>query len=330
MNSEALSRSNRILRVAIVLSLLVHLVLGLLFFVTYDELSRLLHVDRHREQAKPQPDEIVTISSSLHLEKRPKPVPVPAPARPAVQPKVVPQPQPVPAPQQVARIARPAAVPRPVEQAPSQVRHELSKQLKTATSEPVITRKAETVSRTPTAEPRTPAPEKVVASVEHPAAAAQPVPPSHSNKLSEEQLAQIQSDMAKTIAQARSQADPLRNVKPEPPAAPKSYRMQMQGMFGPLRRGEGYYYPIKGWHAGGLDWYYVSYEFTWDNGVYETGSVPWPIHFTPAEDPFVNGEIGNLRRTPLPPPPPGYVPPGTLGKALRAYFPNLTFSDSDN
>ncbi len=96
--------------------------------------------------------------------------------------------------------------------------------------------------------------------------------------------------MAKTIAQARSQADPLRNVKPEPPAAPKSYRMQMQGMFGPLRRGEGYYYPIKGWHAGGLDWYYVSYEFTWDNGVYETGSVPWPIHFTPAEDPFVNGE----------------------------------------
>jgi hypothetical protein len=29
----------------------------------------------------------------------------------------------------------------------------------------------------------------------------------------------------------------------------------------------------------------------------------------------------------MPGPPPGFVPPGDLGKALRAYFPNLHFED---
>jgi hypothetical protein len=323
--SRDVGRSNRILRVAVALSLLVHVVLGLLFFVSYDELSRLLHLDRRHAQVKPPPDEIVTISSAIRIEKRPKPVPAQRPAHSQPRSRAEPRPRSVPRPQAVAAVPRAVAVPQPVYRAPSLLRHELAKALPIATSEPAITRRARTVTPTPTAPPRTPAPLKQTAALERPATAGAAAP-SRSSKLSSEQLAQIQNDLAKTIAQARSHADPLRNVKPEPPAAPKEYRLQMHGVFGSLHRGEGQYYPIRGWHSGGLDWYYVSYEFTYADGKYETGSVPWPIHFTPAGDPFVNGYT-NVQ---LPGPPPGFTPPGTLGKALRPFFPNLVFSDSDD
>jgi hypothetical protein len=332
---EAPNRSNRILRVAIVLSLLVHLLGALLYIFSSNELSKLLHLDRRPPHIKPDQDEIVTISSSLHIEKRAKPVPVPPPARAlARRPPVHPR-EPAPsAPERVAQLPQPV-VRQPAYEAPSLLRHELDKQSKAAPNRPTVTRKAERVTQTPTAEPHTPSPQKPspakqVATVEHGQAAAQAEAPSRSSKLSDEQLAQIETDLAKTISQARSRTNPLRNVKPEAPAAPKVYRMQMQGVFGALHRGEGYYYPIKSWRANGLDWYYVSYDFTWENGTYETGSVPWAIHFTPATDPFATNDPSRLRHTPLPPPPVGFVPPGTLGKALRAYFPSLTFSDSDN
>jgi hypothetical protein len=320
------ARSNRILRVAVALSLLVHLVLGLLFFVTYDELSRLLHLDRPHPRPKPPPDEIVTISQAIRFDKRPKPVAARPPAHAAPRPPARPRPQTVPLPQAVAEAPRQVVVRQPVYHAPSLLRHELAKPVPRATTQPAITRKAQQVTQTPTAPPHTPAPEKQIASVQHSAAAAQAAAPSRGSKLSDAQLAQIQNDLARTIAQARSRADPLRNVRPEPPAAPKEYRMQMHGVFGNLHRGQGQYYPVRGWRANGLDWYYVSYEFTYADGTYETGSVPWPIHFSPAGDPFVHGYTD----VQLPPPPPGFVPPGTLGKALRPFFPNLVFSDTDN
>jgi cell division protein FtsN len=322
--SEA-GRSNQILRVAIAVSLLVHLVLGLLFVLTEHELDRLLHVDRPHARPTPPSDEIVTISSALHIEKRAKPVPVRASARSAARrPPAEQQARTASAAQQVAVAPRSVAAPFS-ERAPSRLPHELASETNASTSQPAITRKARTVSQTPTAPPQTPAPEKAVARVEHPAAAARPAAASRSSRLSDAQLAKIEHDLAKTIAQSRAQADPLR-VKPEAPAAPKSYRLQMHGVFGNLHRGQGQYYPVRGWHAGGVDWYYVSYEFTYADGTYETGNVPWPIHFTPGSDPFVNG----LTNVQLPGPPPGFVPSGTLGKALRAYFPNLVFSNSDN
>jgi hypothetical protein len=151
--------------------------------------------------------------------------------------------------------------------------------------------------------------------------------PQHAHRqLSQQQLAAFERDFAKTIAQSRSAVNPLK-VDPNPAAAPKRYRIQLAGLFGRLRHGEGIYYPIKGWRSDGLDYYYVNYEFVWADGTYERGSVPWPIHFAPSVDPFVSADIGMLQRTPLPPPPPGFVPPGDLGKALRPYFPSLQFEE---
>ena len=64
------------------------------------------------------------------------------------------------------------------------------------------------------------------------------------------------------------------------------------------------------------------------DGTSESGSVPWPIHFSPERDPFTHPEIGALHNTPLPPPPPGYVPPPDLGKALRSFFPGYAFNNN--
>ncbi|MFZ1126309.1 MAG: hypothetical protein WAN59_14310, partial [Candidatus Baltobacteraceae bacterium] len=175
--------------------------------------------------------------------------------------------------------------------------------------------------------PRQEPQERHVALVQHPPAVARaPQEPAHSGRYSDEQLAQIQRDLEKTIADARAANDPLRAVPKETPAAPKHFHIQMEGRFGDLRYGEGYYFPIRGWRSGGLDFYYVSYEFTWADGTYETGSVPWPIHFDPARDPFTNPGMGS--HTPLPPPPPGFEPPPNLGKALRPFFPGYTFNSS--
>ena len=116
-------------------------------------------------------------------------------------------------------------------------------------------------------------------------------------------------------------------VSKDPAAAPKRYQLQLRGKLGHLHRGEGIYYPIRGWRAGSLDYYYVAYEYTYPDGRIESGNVPWPIHFAPDIDPFVSADPALLERTRLPAPPPGFVPPGDLGKALRAYFPAMQFED---
>ncbi|GAC1549883.1 MAG: hypothetical protein NVS3B16_23890 [Vulcanimicrobiaceae bacterium] len=121
--------------------------------------------------------------------------------------------------------------------------------------------------------------------------------------------------------------DPLATSARPPPAASTRYRLQIKSKPSDLRRGEGHYVPIKAWHAGGLNYYFVSYAFAYANGSFERGTVPWPVHFAPRDDPFVQPQPARLRRTPLPGPPPGFLPPGTLGRALRGYFPALRFDD---
>jgi hypothetical protein len=120
------------------------------------------------------------------------------------------------------------------------------------------------------------------------------------------------------------------NASRDPARVPEKYRLSMEGKRAKLKRGQGIYFPTRGWRENGLDFYDVSYEFVYPNGDDEKGQVPWPIHFDPATDPFFSPDFDALARTPMPGPPAGYTPPGDLGKALRAYFPNLHFEDSDN
>jgi hypothetical protein len=115
----------------------------------------------------------------------------------------------------------------------------------------------------------------------------------------------------------------------DPAQVPGKIRLAMDGLRAKLRRGQGIYYPTRGWRQDGEDYYDAAYEFIYPNGDDEKGVVPWPIHFDPSADPFFSADPLALSKTPLPSPPPGFVPPGDLGKALRAYFPSLHFEDAD-
>jgi hypothetical protein len=292
--------SNRVIRIAIAGSVLVHAMVLLVALLANAELSRLLaQVAPHPAATPPPQDEIVTISSAVRIEPRPKPVAA-APVHRSRQ-----------SPRQVAVVPHPVTVTRPEYQTPAVLKHELAKQSPHAPLEP---------QKTTTAPPRP----QQLASFQQPTHYS--MPQRARPQLSQEQLSKFERDFAKTIAQSRSAVNPLK-VDPNPAAAPKRYRIQLAGLFGRLRHGEGIYFPIRGWRSGGLDYYYVNYEFVWADGTYERGSVPWPIHFAPNVDPFVSADIGMLQRTPLPPPAPGFVPPGDLGKALRPYFPSLQFED---
>jgi len=285
----------------------VHAVLVVLVLLAGSQLGHLLErVVPSPVPTRPPQDEIITISSAARIAPKPNPV-RPAPPQRVVQG----HPPPQPAPQRVA--VHPETVAQPTYQPPPLLRHELSRPDARAPRQPPVTRTA------------SPQPRQIA--YQH--AAPNPFPQRKAPQLTREQIAKMDEDFAKAIAQTRSMVNPLK-VNPDPAAAPKRYRMQMAGLFGHLRHGEGIYYPIRGWRSGGLDYYYVAYEFTYPDGRFESGNVPWPIHFAPSGDPFVSADVGMLQRTPLPPPPPGFVPPGDLGKALRYYFPNMQFEEADN
>jgi hypothetical protein len=306
--SDEPGSGSRIVRIAIVASVLVHATVLALALLANAELERLLaRVVPVPVPTPPQTDEIITISSATRYALRPTPV---APAKPQqTAPKQPVNPQPVQPPAQ----AHPAVVERPAYGAPALLRHELAKQDDRAPSQP---------KTSTTAPPRPDQPGQL--------AFTQPSRPSQPHQglphFTRTQLQQLQNDFQKTILQTRSDVNPLK-VSPDPAAAPKRYRIQLEGLFGHMRHGEGIYFPVKGWRSGGLDYYYVSYEFTYADGTFEKGDVPWPIHFAPDADPFVSQDASLLRHTPLPGPPAGFVPPGDLGKALRGFFPDLHFED---
>jgi hypothetical protein len=309
-------RGDRVLRIALVLSLVIHLVGGMLGFWTIFDAAKLFPALK----TKPKDKEIVTISSAITLDRKAKPVPA---ARPA-PPKAHPVPPVPPAPERVASVPEQPAV-KQIEQlpAPSLERHELAKTVPKATAEPEKTIHQPTVTDVPSAAPHPPAPVKHVALSERNSPQSPLQRPSH---FSPQELAKIDQDLAKTIAQARAADDPLRTPQHVIPAGPKQYRVQMQGLFGPLAHGEGYYKPIpgSGWRDSAYDYYYVTYEFTYPDGTYETGAVPWPIRFPKSADPFTHPWMDKVQ---MPGPPVGFVPPQNLGKALREYFPDTKFPD---
>ena len=91
-------RSERVFRFTLLVSVLLHLIVGVFAFHTFDMVARMLAV---HDKSK---DEIVTISSAITIAKKPKPVPVSRPVRSQrPTPRVQPQPRVAPQPQQVAQ-----------------------------------------------------------------------------------------------------------------------------------------------------------------------------------------------------------------------------------
>lgn len=141
-------------------------------------------------------------------------------------------------------------------------------------------------------------------------------------------LAQQQAQFEKTIAQLRSQSNPVVSAaRPvQVPGAPKHYTFNFRGSVGTPLEAEGILTPVKHWQQGPYNYYYVQYWVQYADGSTETGYVPWPLRYPPRSDPFVL----HYEHFPLPAPMPDYVlPPGTNLHPMVAfcYAHRSEFSD---
>ena len=130
------------------------------------------------------------------------------------------------------------------------------------------------------------------------------VAPAQRNTI-EAQLQRDSRDFARTADRLRALDNPRAGLANSslPPAAPKSYALDISGDSGKPQP-EGILYPVKRWTDGAYVDYYVRY-LVYADGATETGTVPWPIHFPLSADPFARGG----RHMPLPGPPADYVLP---------------------
>jgi hypothetical protein len=280
-------RRDRFLLLAILLSLAAHLVVALLWLIFAPRLAK-LHV-----LPAPQPTEqFVTISSAVRIEHRA----VPQPQRPAPAPR--------PRPKQEQALA-PA-------QTPQRFRRELAATKLAAQPAPPESTPLPRPSPQPAPRRSTPAPRTIAQATQREAEASK-------TALSSEKLAQLDQEFEKTIAQARSAANPLNVTSHEAPAVTKRYRTQMVGIDGRLTGFQGLCDPIKSWESGGWDYYYVACNVAFEDGRVDRQGVPWPVRFPPQADPFAGTGRENV---PLAGPLPGWHPGPNdqITPELRRYF----------
>lgn len=274
-------RRARILRVAIALSLVVHLVAMLVAFGAYDAFERLL--PRHAPQRARLDDETVTLSTAIRFEKRPKA----AASHPIRAAAVVPasRAEPKPLPLRVAAVPHPIAARKPKRPAAPK-RRELAK-----------------------IAPRSNVAERRVAIVQHPPATS--TGQSHSATLSAAQLARIQSDLATPSARDRSRENPLSNVtrRVTPASTMRRYAINVAGTRSVLRGAQGICTPQQTWNAAGYVYFYVTCRTQRADGSVRNEAIPWPLRFRPSQ--VVDGADG-------PAPPPGEIPLPLPGWELPA------------
>lgn len=129
---------------------------------------------------------------------------------------------------------------------------------------------------------------------------------------------QQQVQFEKTIAKLREESNPLVSAaRPvATPGAVKRFSYDFSGSVGTAPQAEGILTPVKSWHDGPYDYYYVQYWAQYADGSTETGYVPWPIRYLPKNDPFLR----HWEHFPLPVPLANFaLPPGTNLHPLVAY-----------
>jgi hypothetical protein len=127
----------------------------------------------------------------------------------------------------------------------------------------------------------------------------------HIARLRPSELARDQSAFAQTIAAAKAAQDPVTGSQSAVvvPQAVQYHGSVAASIATVPTHGQGYLTPLRRWVEGELVYYYVRYSVTYPDGTFETGVVPWPIHFPLHDDPFARG----LHSMPLPGPASDYV-----------------------
>jgi hypothetical protein len=149
-----------------------------------------------------------------------------------------------------------------------------------------------------------------------PVAMAAPVP-DNKPALSDKQIAQLGEEFSKTIADSRQT---LAGVQAQSEQAPvitiKHYMVHFSGIHAGMNPGDGEIYAISKQRIGNTMWYYTRYTYMHADGTYESDSIPWPFHYPVGDDPFARHD----KRIPLQPPPDGYKPDRPLKPILEQFF----------
>lgn len=280
-------KTGRTWRLALVLSVLVHVLAAFLVVGTYERFDKLFPARALRRV----PDE-VAVSTVVHLEKRSKPVP----SRPARSARVAVRSRPVSRPHPATRAAlavaaaEPRTVGKPTPAPAPRARHELAKRRPHATPVPLATgppqteppravlRRASAAARA--AGQRRSAPARVALAPQHPPAETDAVPRT-ATRYSRAQLAAIQNDLARSIAVDRSSDSPLSNVNRavHPATTQRRRAIDFSGIEGRLHGFEGLCEPIKTWPSGSFIYFYLTCRVTHDDGLVREEALPWPVRY---------------------------------------------------
>lgn len=306
-------RDNRLLRTALIISLLVHLIA----FLIAARFGTQIATTVARVVPRPTPTpEIVALSDAITIEKRtvPRPQHRAHPSPPRQPPPQRPQPRSIarlPAPPIPVPTLAPVATPQPT-RVPVPV--------------PTMHSQRAVVHR--------PLPAPTTRARPEPTVRARPVPtlqPS-TNALSAQQIAQMQSQFRRTIDSAERQlTQPATRggpteVRPQrdAPSARKRYAMIMAGtpdQF--LAAFQGDCVALQGpMPLGSQRSYYIQCVIQYNDGYFETVSIPWIYRFTRQNDPFDQRENPNGLSFAPQPPPAGYQLPRNfaLSRAVCAFF----------
>jgi hypothetical protein len=289
-------RRNRwLLPVALILSVIVHLAGGEAWGWFGHRLAPVIAKLMPRPTPSP---ELVALTDAITIEKRSVP-------RPAQRARPLPKPRPAqPRPQRVARLPALRQLPVPT----------LAPVPTTApTAAPVYHTRTGTIHH-PRAEP-TP--------VQIARAAPRPEPPSSKNAFSPQQMAALDAQFSKTIAQAQHA---LTDVPPQrrPPARNPDqlrYEQVMAGTPEQFLSAQGECVSIQSGTRGPYVDRYLRCVITYSDGYFEQVSFPWAFHFTRRNDPF-QYEDGSYHPFPMQPPPDGFAlgHPFALSRAICSFY----------
>ena len=248
-------RDRNVLTVALAISLLLHLVGAGAWVLFAPRVATVLAKLVPRPTPTP---EFVATSDAITIERRTVPRAMRrSPARP---PHAQPRPRRVAQQLTVPRAALPpAALP---------------------TLPPPVQQPATEPTAVPTYPPRD-------ATIHHPrvGAAPQTARSSARSAFSPQQIAALDAQFSKTIAQAqRSLTDVPRQAR-RPATTMKRYQLVMAGSRGDLTSAQGQCRATQTWYRGPMVWHYMDCDFIYTDGFSEHVLIPWPQQFPRNDDP---------------------------------------------
>jgi hypothetical protein len=293
---QRVRRDRNVLTVALVLSLVLHLIGGGAWVLFAARVAPVLA--KLMPHPTPTP-EFVATSDAITIEKRT--VPRAMRRSPAQRPRAQPHPQRVPQrPALPQHLTVPRTMPLTVPTLPPPARGQPTVE---PTAVPTFPPRHATIHH-----PRagaSAAPLRIAAQHVPAAAAPQTAHSSSRGAFSPQQMAALQTQFSKTIAQAQRALTDVPQQRRRPATTMKHYQLVMAGSRGDLTSAQGQCRATQSWFRGPVVWHYMDCDFIYTDGFSEHVLIPWPQQFARNDDPADHPS----KMYPVEEPPPGWALP---------------------